>query len=145
VDDQLFKIKRALPHNRWNALYYFKNRGLNDRYIYGSGTFLALLYIKGNPVAFIQRLETGCINSAMMHEHIRTIFLLDKAIALAAVKPFYNSISHSAFLNNSHGSKLQVATLTYGSFPQNETGPPIKAGPLLIILNIAYFLKESSH
>jgi hypothetical protein len=62
------------------------------------GTFLALLYVKGNPVAFIKGLETGCIDTCMMNEYVRAIFLLDEAIALAAVKPFYYSISHDDIL-----------------------------------------------
>jgi hypothetical protein len=80
----------------------------------------------------------------MMNKHIRTIFLLNEAIAFAAVKPFYNSISHSDALlsKNSHSSRLQVATLTNGTFLQNETGPPIKNGPLLIILIIISFFKK---
>jgi hypothetical protein len=71
----------------------------------------------------------------MMNKYIRAIFLLNEAIAFAAIKPFYNSISHSDTLlsKNSHSSKLQVAALTNGSFLQNETGPPIKNGPLLIV------------
>jgi hypothetical protein len=55
---------------------------------------LALLYVKGNPVAFVKGLETGCIDSGVMNEYIRTIFLLDEAVTLAAVKPFNYSISH---------------------------------------------------
>jgi hypothetical protein len=70
----------------------------------------------------------------MMDEYVRAIFLLNKAEAFAAVKPFYNSISHSDILlsKNSHGSKLQVATLLNGFFLKNETVPPIKTGLLLI-------------
>jgi len=41
-------------------------------------------------------------------------------------------VTHS-FLKISHSSKLQVVTLTNGSFLQNETGPPIKNEPLLIV------------
>jgi hypothetical protein len=33
-----------------------------------------------------------------MNKYIRTIFLLDEAVALAAVKPFYYSISHGDIL-----------------------------------------------
>ena len=66
--------------------------------IYCSRTFLPLLNVKGNAVAFIQRLKTGCIDPGMMNKHIRAIFLLYEAIAFAAIKPFYNSISHRDIL-----------------------------------------------
>lgn len=36
---------------------------LNHSDIYRSRTFLALLCVKGNPIAFIERLKTGCIDS----------------------------------------------------------------------------------
>jgi hypothetical protein len=49
-----------------------------------------------------------------------------------------------SFQNNSHSSILQAATLTNGYFPKNETGPPIKSGPLLIIQIITLFLKKAS-
>jgi hypothetical protein len=75
-----------------------------------------------------------------MYKYIRTIFLLDETIALAAIKPFYDSIRHCDTLlsKNSHSSKLQVATLINGYFLQNETVPPIKDGPLLIGQIIIY-------
>jgi len=48
-----------------------------------------------------------------------------------------------SFRKISHGSKLQVASLTNGSFLQNETGPPIKVGPLLIAYTIlSFFIKN---
>jgi len=53
-----------------------------------------------------------------------------------------------SFRKNSHGSKLQVAALTNGSFLQNETGPPIKDGPLLITPSIFPFfvkIKQKSY
>ena len=31
----------------------------------------------------------------MMNKYIRTIFLLNETVAFAAIKPFYNSFSHS--------------------------------------------------
>jgi hypothetical protein len=70
-----------------------------------------------------------------MNKYIRTIFLLNKSIALATIKPLYDSISHSDTLlsKNSHSSKLQVAALTNGAFLQNETEPPIMNRPLLIV------------
>jgi len=60
-----------------------------------SRSFLAVLDVESNLVAFIKRLESGRINTGIMHKYIRAIFLLDEAIAFAAIKPFYNSISHN--------------------------------------------------
>ncbi len=79
-----------------------------------------------------------------MNEYIRAIFLLNKAVAFAAIKPFYYSISHRDTLLSkiSHGSKLQVATLTNRSFLQNETGTPIKDAPLLIVRYYSRFQKK---
>jgi hypothetical protein len=82
----------------------------------------------------------------MMNKYIRPIFLLNEAVAFAAVKPFYNSIRHNDILLSkiSHSSKLEVANLTNGSFLQNETGLPIKGRPLLIVTRITPFFKKSS-
>jgi hypothetical protein len=48
----------------------------------------------------------------MMNKYIRTVFLLNEAKTLAAVKPFYNSIRQNDILLSkiSHSSKLKVAT-----------------------------------
>jgi len=77
----------------WNAFFERKSN-LNYRNVNRSRTFLALLNVKGHPVAFIKGFEPGCIDSRMMNKHIRTIFLLNEAVAFAAVKPFYYPISH---------------------------------------------------
>jgi len=95
---------------------------------------LTLLYVKGNSITFVKSLKSGRIDSGMMNKHIRSIFLFNETVAFTAVKPFYNASSHSDTLlsKNSHGSKLQVATLANGFFLKNETGSSIKNGPLLI-------------
>jgi hypothetical protein len=49
-------------------------------------------------VALIELSKTAGINSGMMNKNVRTVFLLNKAVALAAVKPFDNSIRHGNFL-----------------------------------------------
>jgi hypothetical protein len=67
---------------------------LNYGYVYCGRTFGALLNVKRNPVALIKRFKPGRIDSRMMDKNIRTVFLLDKTIPLAAVKPFYYAISH---------------------------------------------------
>jgi hypothetical protein len=68
---------------------------LNYSDIYCSRAFFTLFYVKGNPIAFIKRLETGCIDSRMMNEYIRTVFLLDKTKTFSVIKPLHGSISHS--------------------------------------------------
>jgi hypothetical protein len=70
----------------------------------------------------------------MMNKYIRTVFLLNEAKTLAVIKPFYSSIRHNDILLSkiSHSSKLKVAILANESCLQNETGPPIKNGSLLI-------------
>jgi len=49
-----------------------------------------------------------------------------------------------SFQKISHSSKLQDANMANGYFLQNETGPPIKDGPLLIKIIIRYHRKKSS-
>jgi hypothetical protein len=88
-----------------------------------SRTFLALLNIESNLFAFIQSFEAACVNSGIMDKNIGSIFLLNKTVPFATIKPFDYSIRHCAtsFTLDSLGSKLQVATLTNGCFLQNET------------------------
>ena len=50
--------------------------------------------VKRNPIAFIQRLEPRCVDPRVMNEHIRSVFLLDKAIAFTVVKPLYGTFCH---------------------------------------------------
>ena len=61
--------------------------GLNDCHIHRGRTFFPIFYVKGYPVAFIQRLETGSIDSGMMDKYIRAIFLFDETIAFFVAKP----------------------------------------------------------
>ena len=61
-------------------------------------TFGSLFYVKGDPVSFVQRFETGCIDTRMMNKYIWTIFLLDEAIALAVIEPFYSSFCQNTYL-----------------------------------------------
>jgi hypothetical protein len=79
-------------------LFCLNVRELDHFYMYCSRAFIPVLYVKGNSVAFIERLETGCIDSRMMNEYIRTVFLLNEAIAFSVIKPFYRSIGHGDIL-----------------------------------------------
>jgi hypothetical protein len=75
-----------------------KSRGLVESDIRSGRAFRAILYIKGNPVSFIERLETFCIDSGMMNKHIRSTLLLNESKSFAVIKPFNNSISHNNIL-----------------------------------------------
>ena len=68
---------------------------LLDSHVYCSWTFCALLDLKGNAVAFVERLEARPVDPRMVNEYIRSIFLLNEAVALLVIKPFYRSIGHS--------------------------------------------------
>jgi len=108
------------------------NRVLNDRYIHCGRAFFPFFDVKGHAVAFVQRLEAGSIDSRMMHEYIRAIFLFDETIAFFIAKPFYCSISHSDTLlsKNSHGPKLPGATFNKWNFPSERTRPANMGRPL---------------
>jgi hypothetical protein len=63
-------------------------------------------------VAFIECLEAVTGDSGKMDENIRSLFLLDEAVTLAAVEPFYDTIGHVNFLLSlsSQSFTLQEAT-----------------------------------
>jgi hypothetical protein len=75
-------------------------------HVYSSRTFLTLLYIERNPVAFIQRFEAGRIYSGMMNKYIRSVLLLNKAVAFTVIEPFHDSISHSDTLLSDNFSRF---------------------------------------
>jgi hypothetical protein len=81
-------------HCAWNAPLNFKKNELDDGNVHRRGTFLALLDFKRDSIAFVQGLESVTYDTGKMDEYIRTIFLLDKTVAFAAVKPLDNSIGH---------------------------------------------------
>ncbi len=62
--------------------------------INGMCAFGSLFYFKGNLITFVKRPESSRIDSGMMDENIRAIFLLDEAITFTVIKPFYNTICH---------------------------------------------------
>jgi hypothetical protein len=51
------KIKKGTPSSFDGVPFFSSEQLLNDSDIYGRGTFLPLLYFKGHPVAFSERLE----------------------------------------------------------------------------------------
>jgi len=92
---------------------------LDYLYICRRGSFGTLLYLKCNLIAFIERLEAICIYTRMMNKYIRTILLLNEAIALVVIEPLHDSICHNNILlsNNSHASRLQDATFDKWNVP----------------------------
>jgi hypothetical protein len=93
-------MKKGAVHDEINGCPFFclDVCELDYFYIYCSRAFTPLLYVKCNSVAFIERLEAGCIDPRMVNEYITTVFLLNKAIASAVIKPFYDSTGHGGIL-----------------------------------------------
>jgi hypothetical protein len=71
---------------------------LNDRNIYSSGTFLALLNGESHAIALVERAKTIGIDAGMVNENVRTIFLLNEPIAFFLIEPLYNSVGHNGVL-----------------------------------------------
>ena len=70
-------------------------RLLSDFHIYRMRAFRPLFYVKRNLIALVERPESFRIDSAVMYENIRAIFLLDESITLTVIEPFHNTICHS--------------------------------------------------
>jgi hypothetical protein len=66
--------------------------------IYCSGALIALLYIKGHPIAFAQAFKAGCVDTRVMNKYVRSVFLLDKTVAFTVIKPFYYTTGHDNIL-----------------------------------------------
>ena len=56
------------------------------------GAFRSLLDIKRHLIAVIEGFETGRVNPRMMHEHVRTVLLLNEPETFLVVEPLHNSI-----------------------------------------------------
>jgi hypothetical protein len=54
-----------------------------------------LLDIKANSLTFIERLESGPLNSAVMDKHVAALITLDKAKPLLFIEPFYLTFCQS--------------------------------------------------
>jgi hypothetical protein len=78
-----------------------------------------------------------------MDEHVRTVFLLDETVALAAVKPFDDSIRHDAILLPDKFSWFPPAGCHFCKWNcPSERNRPVKPNrPLVIVRNIAGFQK----
>ena len=124
-DRYRYKTKRAPPQLKGVPFFLIGYYSLGGSDIYRGRTFGTLLNVKGNVVAVIKRFETGCIDSTVMDKYIRAIFLLDEAVAFAAIKPFYNSINHCSFLLsiNSHSFKLPECHFDKWNLPLERNRP----------------------
>jgi hypothetical protein len=75
-------------------LSYFFNE-LDDLDVLGLGSFGGLFDFKGHPLAFLQGSESVPLNGTEMDEEVFPVILLDEAITLFFVEPFYLSFCHS--------------------------------------------------
>jgi len=118
------KQKRHLTRISRGAFSVFKKL-LNYRNICGGWPFLALLYIKCNPITFIKGFKSRRIDTCVMNEYIRAIFLFDKPKPLLIAEPFYCSISHRDNLlsKKCRGSKLQVIAPLANAFSPARKKP----------------------
>jgi hypothetical protein len=66
--------------------------------IYCAGSFLTLLNLKANALAFGQRFPTCALNRAEVDEYISPFIILDKTKALFVIKPFNFSLCQSRTL-----------------------------------------------
>src|SRR5210317_1956748 len=90
--------KKGHPLNiRRNALFT-QNIRLHQSDICSSKTFLSLLYVKGNSIAFIEGFKTVCIDCRMMNKHISSVFLLNESEPFMVIKPLNSSIGHDNIL-----------------------------------------------
>jgi hypothetical protein len=86
--------KKGQPFTNEGLPFFSLNCGLNYFNVYSVSALWSLFNFKGNLVTFVKRPETRRIDSGVMDENIRAIFLLDEAITLTVIKPFYNTICH---------------------------------------------------
>ncbi len=59
---------------------------------------MALLDVKGNPVALLERFEPRFVDAGMMNEDIRTVFLFDEAVSFIIDEPFDHTVSRGGDL-----------------------------------------------
>jgi len=74
--------KRKLLWNPLKVISPLSSSFLNNGHIYLRRPFLALLDVKGYPVALTERFEPRFVDAGMMNEYILAIFLGDEAISL---------------------------------------------------------------
>lgn len=80
--------------DRLPFLNFYRVLMLHNCYVGSSRSFGSLNNLKGNPIAFVERPEPVCVNAGMMNKYIRSVFLLNKAVTLTAVEPFYDAVNH---------------------------------------------------
>jgi hypothetical protein len=97
---------KGIPPIMGGMPFFLDDKKLDYRYVCRGRTFLTLLDIKCNLVAFIQRFETARIDGGMMYKNIWSVFLLNEAKSFTIIKPFNSSIGHD---NNLLSSKLSTS------------------------------------
>jgi hypothetical protein len=114
------------------------NKLLNYSNICGGRPFLALLYIKCNPVTLIKGFKARRIDTCMMNEYIRPVFLFDKSKSFLIAEPFHCSISHRDNLlsKKCRGSKLQVIAPLANGFSPARKKPVLIKDEYFGILNL---------
>jgi hypothetical protein len=114
---------------------HFAACSLNDCDVDCSGALFALLYFKGNSIAFSKRLKAGAANPSVMDKHVRAVFSLNETVAFALIKPLHDSIGHSDNLLPFRISCVPIFRLPLlrdGSHLQNETVPQRNASPHVV-------------
>ena len=76
--------------------------GLDGGHIGGGRAFRSLFDIEGHTVPFVEGFETGSVDCAMMHKHVRPVVLLDESESFPVIKPLYRSIGHTLILLSIH-------------------------------------------
>jgi hypothetical protein len=81
-----------------SSLFYFPN--LQRNHILRLRAFLAIGDVEFYFLTIGQSLESFALDGAEVHEHIRTIFTLDKAKTFGFVKPFNSAscLRHNVYL-----------------------------------------------
>jgi hypothetical protein len=87
-----------MPAKAGMPFQLYQAKTLDNRYVGGGRSFRPLDDLKGDPVTFVERPKSRCIDTAMMDKHVRPIFLLNESVAFAAVKPLYYAVYHAGTL-----------------------------------------------
>gem|GEM_PF-3595082 len=89
--------KKASPVSQEMPSNALKGR-LDGSHINSSRTFWPLFNVKGHARTFTEGFKTGRIDCAMMHKHIRSVFLLDEPKTFMVIKPLNSSVYHNIIL-----------------------------------------------
>jgi hypothetical protein len=106
---RLLRQQKGQPLLSEKLPFFYPGIGkLNHSDIHGSRTFLPLLYVKADAVAFTEGFKAGGVNRRMMNKHIRPVFPFNESEPFSVVKPFNGSIGHDNILLSKKFSMLQT-------------------------------------